>query len=66
MVKYIKKYSSHIILVRNDSIEHDATLRDFLKKQGYKFYSETDKKVIADLSNWENKKKKISSYFYTA
>lgn len=50
--------SSNIIVVHNGIIENNSTLRLFLKKKGYIFYSDTDTEVIAHLLHWEQNKKK--------
>ncbi|MGR3912855.1 MAG: glutamine--fructose-6-phosphate transaminase (isomerizing) [Candidatus Rhabdochlamydia sp.] len=39
----------HIAVVHNGIIENHAALREMLKKQGAKFYSQTDTEVIAQL-----------------
>ncbi|AEO07860.1 glutamine--fructose-6-phosphate transaminase (isomerizing) [Buchnera aphidicola] len=50
--------SSNIVIVHNGIIENCSILRTFLKKQGYKFYSDTDTEVIAHLLHWEQNQKK--------
>jgi glucosamine--fructose-6-phosphate aminotransferase (isomerizing) len=50
--------SSNIIVVHNGIIENSSTLRLFLQKKGYIFYSDTDTEVIAHLLHWEQNKKK--------
>lgn len=50
--------SSNIVIVHNGIIENCSILRAFLKKQGYKFYSDTDTEVIAHLLHWEQNQKK--------
>lgn len=52
--------SSNIIIVHNGIIDDSYTLRIFLKKQGYTFYSDTDTEVIAHFLHWEQKKSKTS------
>ncbi|QCI23604.1 glutamine--fructose-6-phosphate transaminase (isomerizing) [Buchnera aphidicola (Macrosiphoniella sanborni)] len=52
--------SSNIIIVHNGIIENSAILRQFLKKQGYIFSSDTDTEVIAHFFNWEQTRKKES------
>ena len=41
--------NKNIALVHNGVIENFVELRDFLKSNGYKFYSQTDTEVIANL-----------------
>ncbi|QCI15732.1 glutamine--fructose-6-phosphate transaminase (isomerizing) [Buchnera aphidicola] len=50
--------SSNIIVVHNGIIENTSSLRLFLKKKGYIFYSDTDTEVIAHLLHWEQNKTK--------
>ena len=40
---------SRIAIVHNGIIENHESIRDYLKKQGYKFLSDTDTEVIAHL-----------------
>jgi glucosamine--fructose-6-phosphate aminotransferase (isomerizing) len=45
----------HLAVVHNGIIENHFTLREFLKKEGVKFRSDTDTEVIAQLISYHNK-----------
>jgi glucosamine--fructose-6-phosphate aminotransferase (isomerizing) len=47
-----------IVVVHNGIVENYQELRDFLKKHGFKFYSETDTEVIPNLIEFEMRSEK--------
>lgn len=44
--------SNNVIIVHNGIIENYFTLKEFLKKEGYKFNSDTDSEVVAHLLDY--------------